>query len=223
MKIVTYIIYHRLATFVPAKHDTTSGHPDWFHRYDTWKSQSATTPHQFLQGHTQDRKLGFGSTTPVFGLTLLCWAFQLPLKCEATTMEITDISITMGATKSLGNYESAKAQVTVTGSLNPDDHRRPEMAFYDLRETCQEQLTETLKATIREMRPELAETKPKLDKPKPKFEPTPLEVPKEKRMSKKEFQKELESIRKGTDSSSKRKEANRKFREKIAKEDEANK
>ena len=128
-------------------------------------------------------------------------------------MEITDISITMGATKSLGNYESAKAQVTVTGSLNPDDHRRPEMAFYDLRETCQEQLTETLKATIKEMRPELAETKPKSN----------LEIPKEKRMSKKEFKKELESIRKGTDSISKKKEENRKFREKIAKEDEANK
>ena len=128
-------------------------------------------------------------------------------------MEITDISITMGATKSLGNYESAKAQVTVTGSLNPDDHRRPEMAFYDLRETCQEQLTETLKATIKEMRPELAETKPKSN----------LEIPKEKRMSKEEFQKELDSIRKGTDSTSKRKEENRKTREKIAKEDEANK
>ena len=126
-------------------------------------------------------------------------------------MEITDISITMGATKSLGNYESAKAQVTVTGSLNPDDHRRPEMAFYDLRETCQEQLTETLKATIKEMRPELAETKPKSN----------LEIPKEKRMSKEEFQKELESIRKGTDSISKKKEENRKFREKIAKSEPA--
>lgn len=134
-------------------------------------------------------------------------------------MEITDISITMGATKSLGNYESAKAQVTVTGSLNPDDHRRPEMAFYDLRETCQEQLTETLKATIKEMRPELAKPKALKDKPKPKFEPTPLGVPKEQRMGKDEFQKELESIRNGTDSTSKRKEKNRKHREQIAKDD----
>ena len=128
-------------------------------------------------------------------------------------MEITDISITMGATKSLGNYESAKAQVTVTGSLNPDDHRRPEMAFSDLRETCQEQLTETLKATIKEMRPELAETKPKAE----------YKIPKEQRMTKAEFKKELESIRKGTDSSSKKKEEKRKMREKIAKEEEKNK
>ena len=147
---------------------------------------------------------------PVFGVDLaLLGAYHLPLKCEVTTMEITDISITMGATKSLGNYESAKAQVTVTGSLNPDDHRRPEMAFYDLRETCQEQLTETLKATIKEMRPDLAETKPKSN----------LEIPKEKRMSKEEFQKELESIRKGTDSTTKKKEEKRKMREKIAKEE----
>ena len=124
-------------------------------------------------------------------------------------MEITDISITMGATKTLGNYESAKAQVTVTGSLNPDDHRRPEMAFYDLRETCQEQLTETLKATIKEMRPELAETKPKAE----------YKIPKEQIITKEEFQKELESIRKGTDSSSKKKEEKRKMREKIAKEE----
>ena len=122
-------------------------------------------------------------------------------------MDITDISITMGATKSLGNYESAKAQVTVTGSLNPDDHRRPEMAFYDLRETCQEQLTETLKATIKEMRPELAETKPKAE----------YKIPKEQRMTKAEFKKELESIRKGTDSISKKKETNRKRREEANK------
>ena len=164
-------------------------------------------------GHTQDREVELGSTTPVFGVDLaLLGAYNLPLKCEATTMEITDISITMGATKSLGNYESAKAQVTVTGSLNPDDHRRPEMAFYDLRETCQEQLTETLKATIREMRPELTQD----PEPKPKAE---YKIPKEQRMTKEEFQKELESIRKGTDSSSKKKEEKRKMREKIAKEE----
>ena len=67
-------------------------------------------------------------------------------------MEITDISITMGATKSLGNYESAKAQVSVTGLVRPEDHLDIGIAFDNLRKVCERELNETMGLTIHNMR-----------------------------------------------------------------------